>query len=488
MQAWEAERVRRSSKRKFEETRQDIDGIRARCQSLSNFVEEAWHVLEPNTVYSHNWHIEAICAHLEAVTDGRITRLLINVPPGSMKSMLVSVLWPAWEWGPRGMAWLRYVATAFNDGPVLRDAGKMLNLLSSEWYRVLWPEVVLSRTAVTAFENTATGSRRGVAFGSLTSQRGDRLIIDDPHSTTTAESDIERAKTGRAFREGATNRLNSLKESAIVVIMQRLHEEDISGIILKLKLGYVHLMLPMEFEPERACKTVIGFEDPRTTDGDLLDPDRISRETYETYKRQTTAYAIAGQYQQRPAPREGGLFKRHWFEIVHAVPAGVKRVRGWDLAASETQTAAYTAGVLLAMKDGVYYVEDVRRERGSPADIERLIKNTAILDSHDVRVSIPQDPGQAAKTQVMALGKLLAGFDVRFSVESRVGKGGKEARAMPVSAQAEIGNIKIVIGDWNRAFLEEICMFPSGTYKDQVDALSRAFSELLVPVPQFVFG
>ncbi len=465
------------------EVAEHADEIKARCGRLIDFVREFWSILEPNATFVENWHIHAICDHLEAVTAGRITRLLITVPPGSMKSLLVSVFWQAWEWGPAGKPFLRYLSTAFNDGPVLRDAGKFLNLVTSEKFQALWP-LKIERTALTAMENSARGDRRAVAFGSLTSQRGDRLVIDDPHSTTTAESDVERFKTTRQFREGALNRLNDAQRSAIVVIMQRLHEEDLAGVILKLKMGFVHLMLPMEFEPERACETLIGFKDPRAYDGELLDPVRFPKEAWEKFKQDTTQYAIAGQYQQRPAPREGGIFKRAWFEFVPAVPAGAQYVRGWDLAASLSETAAYTAGVLLALKDGVYYVVDVRRERGSPGDVERLLRNTATHDGGDVRISIPQDPGQAGKSQVQAFAKLLAGFDVRFSPES----GDKQDRAMPVSAQAEVGNIKIVRGDWNADFMDEVCSFPNGTYKDQTDALSRAFSQLLARKPQLVFG
>jgi hypothetical protein len=247
-----AEKARRATERERDHTRRNADAIRSRCQALSGFVREAWHVLEPNAAYVHNWHIDAICQHLEAVTDGRINRLLINVPPGSMKSLLVSVLWHAWEWGPKGKRSTRFLTTSFNDGPVKRDTRKTRDLILSEWFQSLWPEVNLTRTAEMSFANSDTGTREGVAFGSLTSQRGDRLVIDDPHSTETAESETERANTARKFREGAINRLNDQERSAIVVIMQRLHEDDISGTILKLGMGYVHLMLPMEMEAESA--------------------------------------------------------------------------------------------------------------------------------------------------------------------------------------------------------------------------------------------
>lgn len=491
-----AEKAKRAASRERDRVTRDAEAIRARCQTLAGFVKEAWHVLEPNAVYKHNWHIDAICDHLEAVTDGRINRLLINVPPGSMKSLLVSVLWQAWEWGPKGLRSLRYLTTAFNDIPVKRDTRKTRDLILSDWYQSLWPEVALTRTGETSFANSATGTREGVPFGSLTSQRGDRLIIDDPHSVETAESETERATTTRKFREGAINRLNDQERSAIVVIMQRLHEDDVAGTIIKLGMGYVHLMLPLEFEPERACATEIGFKDPRKNEGDLLDPVRMPRATVEKLKRDTTAYALAGQYQQRPAPREGGIFKRHWFDFVAASPAGARKCRGWDLAASKKKVGsstgpAYTAGVRLSEYGGVYYIEHAVRERGGPAEVDRLIKGTAQADGAAVQISIPQDPGQAAKGQVLAFAKLLTGFNVRFSTET----GDKETRALPVSAQAEVGNVKIVKTGvpskdaWIEPFLEEISLFPSGTFKDQTDALSRAFGELLKPAaPQALTG
>jgi predicted phage terminase large subunit-like protein len=486
----EAELHRRALDRERLERDQSIAAVRKRCETLVGFVREAWHVLEPNARFVHNWHIDAICQHLEAVTDGRINRLLINVPPGSMKSLLVSVFWQAWEWGPRGKMALRYLATAFNDGPVKRDTRKTRDLILSDWYRKHWPEVSLTRTGELSFANSGTGNREGVAFGSLTSQRGDRLLIDDPHSVDTAESDVERVATIRKFREGAINRLNDQEKSAIVVIMQRLHEDDVSGTILKLKMDYVHLMLPQEFEIERRCETDIGFRDPRMSDGDLLDPVRMPRETVVKLKRDTTAFAYAGQYQQRPSPREGGRFKRHWFDFVPAVPAKAVSVRGWDLAASKKKAGqstgpAYTAGVKLSLSSKVYYIENVVRERGSPADVDRLIKNTAVADGTAVMISIPQDPGQAAKGQVLAFAQLLTGFNVRFSTES----GDKVQRADPVSAQAEVGNVKIVrTGEpakdaWIDPFLEEITLFPAGTFKDQVDGLSRAFNALLGLAP-----
>lgn len=471
------EQRRRAEARERRRLAEQSEAIRARCVTLAGFVREAWHVLEPTAVYRHNWHVDAICEHLEAISRGEINRLLINVPPGSSKSLLVSVMWQAWEWGPAGKPSLRYLNTSFNDGPVKRDTRKCRDLMLSDWYQALWPEVTLVRAGETSFQNSRTGTREGVPFGSLTSQRGDRLVIDDPHSTETAESAAERLATTRRFREGAVNRLNDQERSAIVVVMQRLHEEDVSGVILKTGMEYVHLCLPMEYDPARHCSTPIGFEDPRKVEGELLDPIRFPRDTVEKLKRDMGSYAYAGQYDQNPRPRQGGMFQRGDFEVVEAVPAGARRVRAWDFAATkETPGKApdWTVGLRMAEKDGTFYVEDVARGRWSPAEVDRTLVNTASQDGLATTVRIPEDPGAAGKSDAAAKVKILRGYPVRVVRPT----GEKTLRARPASAQAEAGNVKIVRGPWNVAFLDEVCAFPAAAHDDQVDAFADALNEL----------
>jgi predicted phage terminase large subunit-like protein len=477
LEAIRAERARRLAEVERAQLDRNAETIRQRCSTLAGFVREAWHVLEPEARYVPNWHIDAICAHLEAVTRGDINRLLINVPPGSSKSLITSVMWPAWEWGPRGLRSMRYLATAFNEGPVKRDTRKCRDLIASDWYQRLWPDVKLTRAGETSFANASTGTREGVPFGSLTSQRGDRLIIDDPHSTETAESDTERLNTTRKFREGAVNRLNDQQRSAIVVIMQRLHEQDISGVIISLGMDYVHLMLPMEFDPGRACETVIGFSDPRQDDGQLLDPVRFPRETVEALQRDMGSYAYSGQYQQAPTPRSGGMFQRGDFEIVDAVPAGGRRVRAWDFAASQQKHGKqpdWTVGLMMLMVKDTFYVEDVRRGRWSASDVETNLKNTASQDGQAVTVRMPQDPGAAGKADAETKVKLLKGYSVVVKPIS----GDKATRARPASAQSEAGNVKLLRGPWNEQFLNEVCAFPNSTFDDQVDAFADALNEL----------
>ena len=287
-------------------------------KSLAAFIKQAWEVLEPSNPYVHGWHIDAIAMHLNAVTDGDITRLLVNIPPGHMKSLLVSVLWPAWLWGPRNQPHLRFLCVSHSQNLAIRDSTKMRRLITSDWYQENWGDRVKltgDQNAKTKFENDRLGFREAVAAGSITGSRGDIVIIDDPHSVESAASDQMRASTIEWFLEAVPTRLNNPELSSIVVIMQRLHEGDVSGVILDKNLGYTHLMLPAEFDPLRKCETEIGFEDPREFAGEVLFPQRFPREVLERDKLVMGPYAYAGQYMQAPAPRGGGIIKREWWGL-----------------------------------------------------------------------------------------------------------------------------------------------------------------------------
>lgn len=457
----------------------DLDRVDSE-ESLREFIKLSWSILEPGRDFVTGWHIDAVCEHLEAVTAGQITRLLINVPPGFMKSLTTEVFWPAWEWGPKNRPDIRYVSASYSAELTIRDNRRCRNLIQSDWYQSLWGKkfkIVSDQNAKTKFETDYAGFKIATSVGGLgTGERGDRFIIDDPHNIKDGESDARRAAALLWFTETVPTRMSDPTKSAIVIIMQRVHALDIAGYILEKDFGYTHLMLPMEFEPERKCITSIGFEDPRTKDGELLWPDRMTPEVVTRDKAILGAYAVAAQFQQRPAPRGGGLFKREWFEIVDEVPKKRDIVRGWDLAASESKGSAWTAGVKMSRdQQGFFYIEDVVRIQGSPNKVERLLRKTAARDGIHVRISGPQDPGQAGKSQAQYLTRQLAGYNVKFTPET----GDKETRAMPVASQAESGNIKVVRGLWNDDFFDEITVFPFSTFKDQTDALSRAFAMLI---------
>lgn len=400
----------------------------------------------------------------------------MNVPPGSMKSLLTGVIWPAWEWGPRASPSLRYLGTAHKQDLAVRDNTKCRRLIQSHWYQRLWKvDLVGDQNSKLKFENAATGFREAMAFASMTGSRGDRVILDDPHSVDDANSAVKLEGDIMTFREALPSRVNN-DQSAIVIIMQRLHEQDVSAVALD--LGYEHLMIPMRYEPERARTTVIGWSDPRREDGELMFPDRFPEQQVLELERSLGSYATAGQLQQRPAPRSGGMFQRQDFEIVDAIPAGKRRrVRAWDFAATEAKPGKrpdWTVGLKMLIVGDTFYITDVVRGQWKPSKVEEVLVNTASQDGPDVVIRIPEDPGAAGKADTATKVKLLKGYSVKAVRPT----GEKSVRARPASAQAEAGNVKLLRGGWNDAFLDEVCVFPAGTNDDQVDAFSDALNEL----------
>jgi len=443
---------------------------------LINFTRRAWSVLEPGQPYVHGWHMDAISEHLEAITKGQIKRLLINIPPGTMKSMSTAVFWPAWEWGPCGMPSMRFIGASHEEKLAIRDNVKMRRLIQSDWYRALWPITMAGdQNAKTYFENDQTGWRQACPVGSMTGRRGDRVLWDDPHSVEDAHSDAALEEANRIFRETLPTRLNNPKDSAILIVMQRLSVKDVSGVILSEDMGYEHLCLPMEYEGPRKI-TSIGFADPRKEVGELLFPERFPREVVERDKKIMGPYATAGQLQQRPSPAQGGEFQPDMLQIVDAIPAGpVRWCRGWDLAATEG-AGDYTVGAKVgALADGRYIVAGVVREQFGTHKRDQLIKATASADAWAVKQSLPQDPGQAGKGQASAFVSMLAGHDVHTSLES----GDKVVRARPLASQVNAGNVLLLRGAWNETFKEELRLFPNGLHDDQVDASARGFNSLI---------
>jgi predicted phage terminase large subunit-like protein len=220
--------------------------------------------------------------------------------------------------------------------------------------------------------------------------------------------------------------------------------------------------------------------DPRTFDGELLWPERfpftyLEEDLKPSLRAWGGSYAEAGQLQQRPAPRGGGMFKAKDFQFVDKAPTEARRVRAWDLAATK-DAGSWTVGLRMSReRSGKVFIEHVRRLRGSEHEVNNALVDCAKADTYRVLVSLPQDPGQAGKVQKRALASLLAGFHVKFSLES----GEKADRARPLAAQSEAGNLYLVKGAWNDDFISEACNFPNGKWTDQIDAASRAFGELI---------
>ena len=296
--------------------------------SLIGFTEYVWPVVEPAIPFLKGWAIEAIAEHLEAVTYGHIRRLLINVPPGFTKSLLTDVMWPAWEWGPRNMPWLRYVCASYSNHLTERDNMRCRNIVISDLYRKMWGgrfKISNEQFTKIKFANDQTGWKLATSVGGIgVGERGDRFIIDDPNNTMDMESELVRNTTNMWFTEVVPTRMNSPEESAIVIIQQRLHEDDVSGVALSRDMGYTHLMIPMEHDPSRHCVTVLGvdsdgeevaWEDPRTEDEELAWPERFTQKVCDDYKRDQGPHAWAGQFQQSPEPRGGSILKRNFWQV-----------------------------------------------------------------------------------------------------------------------------------------------------------------------------
>lgn len=313
----------------------DPDGLLKRIGALKcskpggliHFVKLMWKFVEPARDFVDAWHIHAICEHLEAVTSGQITRLLINVPPGFAKSLLSNVFFPAWEWGPMNMPSMRYMAASYSQDLTIRDNVRFRQIITGDEYLGHWGDRFSpskDQFSLVKAGNDKTGWKLATSVGGVgTGERADRVIIDDPNSVKDVESDKVRDSTNQWLTEVVPTRLNDPQKSAIIIIQQRTHEEDASGTVLTRELGYEHLMIPMRYDSTRRFTTCTGWTDPRGTDasGDEVDDDgalawpKMYPEAI-TAKLESTLgpYASSGQLQQSPVPRGGAIFERDWWK------------------------------------------------------------------------------------------------------------------------------------------------------------------------------
>lgn len=433
-------------------------------RSLSEFCKMAWHVLEPATPIKWGWALDAMCEHLEAVHNGQIKRLLMNVPPGMMKSLLTGVFFPAWEWGAGGQPSMRYLTTAHKEDLAIRDNLKCRRLISSDWYQERWGvELCGDQNAKKKFENTATGFRESMAFRSLTGSRGDRIIIDDPLSVDDAFSQAALLSAETTFLEAVPSRVNN-SDSAIIVIMQRLHERDTSGVILARELGYEHLMLPMRFEESRRCKTCIGFADPRKKEGELLFPERFSEAQVSEMEKTMGGYAVAGQFQQRPVPRGGGLFKSDWVQYWDTLPERFDAsVISWDMTFKDSKASDFVVGQVWGRKGSSFYLID--QFRGQWDFVKTLEQFVAAANKYP-RVTRKLVEDKANGSAIIAtLKKKVSGIIPITPKES------KEARASAVTPLWEARNVYLPPPErfpWvERDLVPELLAFPSGAHDDQ---------------------
>lgn len=459
-------------------------------ESLYEFLKAGWRYIDPSPLMD-NWHLGAIAEHLQAVCDGEITRIIINQPPRTSKSSML-VAFDPWVWaqphrsdtsGPG----VQFLHTSYAQTLSIRDSVKTRRLLESPWYQRYWGErfqVTSDQNTKIRFDNTEGGYRLATSVGgALTGEGGSIIVVDDPHNAVEAESETVRQSTVDWFDNSLSTRLNNPKTGAIILVMQRLHEDDLTGHILSSELGsdWVHLMLPMRYEVERArilYPNAIGWSDPRTEEGELLSPDRFDEKSVRRLEKMLGPYGAAGQLQQRPEPKGGGILKRDFW-----VP--------WE---RETYPAV---DYVLASIDTAY----TEKEENDPSamtvwgvfkddnDVTRIILMNAWterLELHDLVLKI----GKTAKrfgVHHMIIENKASGISTAQEIR-RVFKhedwgvqlidpknADKVARAYSIQPLMADGNVYAPLDfSWADMVVTQCASFPKGKHDDLVDTVTAA--------------
>lgn len=408
---------------------------------------------------------------LDKVVRGEIDRLMLFAPPQHGKSELVSVRLPAFWLGKRPDDPI--ILTSYAASLAYRNSRYARRIVESEEYQKLFPGTRTSSES-RAVDRWEIANHRGALVaagvgGPITGHGAALGIIDDPiENWEQAQSLTYRDRAWEWYR--TTFRTRIWEGGAIVLIMTRWHEDDLAARILAQdKNRWTVLRFPALSE---------GKDDLLSREkGEPLCPQRFSKEALLEIKRDVGSLAWAAEYQGRPTAPEGNRFKRSWFPIVDAGPAQARRARYWDKAAT-AGGGAYTVGLLMAITaEGEIYIEDVVRGQWSAFEREKIIKQTAILDRERyglVHIWIEQEPGSGGKESALLTIRNLAGFPVHVDRPS----GDKDTRLEPFAAQAEAGNVKLVRGEWNAAYIDEMCAIPHGQYRDQADATAGAFNKL----------
>lgn len=448
---------------------------------LKSYVPQAWNAARYGP-FCGGRVVDVICDHLQAVSEGKIKRLLINIPPRMAKSTICSVLWPTWDWIHNPTR--KWLTLSYKDDLAMRDTRKHRNIIEMPWYQSRWPlPFSKDQNQKRNFENEEMGVRQCFGLdGGVTGAGGDFLIIDDAHDADEALN-IDNLKARHTqFDEKIVTRLNDAEHGAIVVVGQRLSHEDLFAHLFR-KGGWENLCLPMRFEPDHPhlSHTSLGFVDWRTEPGELLHPERFSEKGVNGLEKEIGTFATVGQLQQRPMRREGNMFNRTWFRLVEMPPGDlIKIIRYWDKASTQGG-GDHTAGVLLGKSsNGDLYILDVVRGQWNMTARRAQIRATGEKDKvnfpYKVRTWIEQEGGSA--------GKDMAETEIKefmsFGVKTEKSTGTKEVRAMNAVPMCENGHVFMVRGPWNEAFLSEIEIFTGkdGEVDDQVDAFSLAYNKL----------
>ena len=464
-------------------------------RNLENFVRGAWPIVEPGAPLDWNWHLSLICRQLERVAPlGEINELVICIPPGHMKSLLVSVFWPAWLWLHRPHE--RYLCISNDDALCSRDSLRMRQIVKHPWYVGLvetaadragyapW-ELSKDQNEKVHFINDRNGFRQCLSIGSkISGKRADGLVVDDPYDAKesvlgNAEQVARRMKeVVYIFDKVLSSRLNDKRNGYRVLIMQRLHELDLAGQLIK--RGWPSVVLPTLYEPEHPDAHP---DDPRTEEGELLFPARFPADVVETIKTdELGAREFGAQHQQRPSPAEGGTFQRSWFnQRTRTLPAADSALQ-WaisvDCAFKGSADSDYVVMQVWARHGARYYLRDQVRRRMNYPDTRIALQNLARRYPHaTMKLIEAKANGQALIDDLQSLIPGLIPYDPKAS---------KEARAQMAARVFEAGNVHLPTSDiapWVDDYVEEFCAFPAGSNDDQVDASVQLLLKWAMDMP-----
>ena len=450
-------------------------------RSFKEFIKNSWQTIEPGRDFHDNWHIDAIAEHLQAVVDGDIKRLIINIPPRHMKSISVAVALPAWTWSKCPEK--RFLFASYAGSLSIRDSVKCRRLIDSRWYKEYFGdsfELTTDQNQKQRFENNKTGYRIATSVdGALTGEGGDIIVIDDPHNVREAESSTVREGVLEWWDQAMQTRLNDPKTGAFVIIMQRVHENDLTGHILANENDeWDHLCLPARYEigHPSPTKSKLYFTDPRTKEGDLLWPERIDEKTLQNLEKSLGSYASAGQLQQRPMPKGGGILKSEWWvpwENSH-LPEIEYVLQSYDTAFSTKEKTSYSARTTWGVfrKDGQInaLVLEMWYDRVTYPELRRIAQD-AYEDYEPDAVLIEKK----ASGQSLLQDLRMAGVPVIEYLPDR----DKEARAHASSALLEDGRIYFPSNKkWSKDLIDICAAFPAGDNDDIVDTCTQAWLRL----------
>jgi predicted phage terminase large subunit-like protein len=461
--------------------------VTAPMMSLRRFVEAAWPVLEPETPFRPNWHVDAICEHLEAIAAEDLRRLIINVPPGSAKSMIVSVLWPAWMWHWRP-GW-RSLFSSYDMQLALRDSVKSRMVLTSGWYQETFrPRWVFTsdQNVKGYYRNSKMGERLALSVGAGTGFRGHAVVVDDPLKVMDAHSETKLDEVIAWWDTSMSSRLNDQATGAHVIIMQRLHERDLTGHVLAKRSGYQLLALPSEFDPKRrACTVTLSgkvWQDPRTQPGELLFPSLFPAAVIEQAKEDLGTWAYAAQHQQLPLPSSGGIFQRAWFKFYRKrdlPPVFNETLQSWDMTFKKKTDSDFVVGeTWKRLGANCYLIRERRGRMGYPEAKRAVVTEAKGFPEAGLKLIEDKANGPA----------IIA--DLHDSVSGLVGvsdPGGVLAQAWAVSPMVEAGQVWVPHPEeWPEVeeWLDEMCGYPKAAYDDRVAAATQALLRFQLHIRQ----